>query len=402
MFKLPLKLKKREFPTTFAVADIGTNAVKCLIFQYDDQNKTLELKGANKQSLEQGVVRSGNIVDLDKTAVALDEALYRAGEGLDIQPDHIIFGVSGDLCISLVTTVRVTRPKPEPILQKEIDEVNDKTIDSAYSEAHDLLLKNKGDIETELALITKANVYTKLDNDYIHKLEGESGTKIETATYTAFSPEYHLNHLQELASLMKMDILAITSNLYSITEVIKRKNKVVDGIIIDVGSSSTQVGIVFGGGLVASKSLSIGGSHFTKKLSRDFNLTLAEAEKLKYEYLVGNLQDSDIIKIESSLTDVANTWLEGLEIVFGEFEGVKTFASDIYLTGGGSKVPVLNDALETKPWTKSIPFKKPPEFNKINAQNLDFIKDITGILEHSEFVVPATLSVIYLEMLKQK
>lgn len=402
MFKLPFRLKSQKFPNVFVVADIGTNAVKCLVIEYDGQEQRMEIKGAYKQNLEQGVVRAGNIIDIEKTAAALDEAIFKSTEGLEEQPTHIVFGVSGDLNTSLVTTVRVTRANPDEITQKELNEINARMVDSAYAEAQEIMLKNKGDPDTELNTITTTDIYTKLDGIQKDPLVGQAGQKLEIAKYTAFSPVYHTSHLQELASMMKLEILAIASTLYALTELIKRANSSFDGIIIDVGSSSTQIGVVFGGGLVASKTLNLGGTHFTKKLSQEFNINMGDAERLKHEHVMGNLPDSDMIKVENVLSDIANTWVEGLEIVFGEFEGVKTFAHNIYLTGGASRLPILVDTLETKPWTKAIPFKRPPEFNRMDNRNLEFIKDMTGILEHSEFIVPAALSLVYLELLKSQ
>lgn len=407
MLKLPFKLnfKQKQESNSFLTIDLGSNAVKCLAFRYDDtatgSEHRLTLIGQGKELIEPGVIRAGNIVELEKLTEAIDNAIFSATEGMEEELNDVVFGVGGDLCTCLTTTAKVKRgDSSAEITQNEIEEIQGRIFSAATTRAAEVISRTTGDIENSIEIITSSIVYTRIDGKLVESALGKTGKNLQTAVFTSFVPTHHLNNLGDIASLLKLRIKAVTSNMYGVVQTLKKakNDPALDGIVIDIGSETTEVGVFFGGGVVASKTLGIGGNHFTAELSRTMGFSLIEAERKKHEYSFGNLDDSELIKIENSLNEITNTWLSGLELLFSEFDGVKTFATDIYLAGGGSKVPLILEALENKPWTKSIPFKEPPRFHKITTQDVRFVQDITGGADQIEFVVPKALSVVYLEI----
>jgi cell division ATPase FtsA len=406
MWKLPFNLnlgglKKSNPKDTFFTIDIGSNSVKALTFKLDKEQSILQLVGTGIEHLEPNVVRAGNIIEVETGVVpALDSALFSATEGLDEEITDAIFGVGADLCTCLMTSVRINRGTTEPISKKELDNINSKILESSYTRAQDKVTKSTGNLEPDIEMISKSVVYAKLDDKFRNQLEGQTAQKIELAIFTAYVPAYHLKALQNIAKLLKLNILAIVPNMYALGQMLKlaNKNNRMDSIIIDIGSDTTEVGIMFGGGMVTTKVLSLGGNQFTRHLSDYTGLSISEANNKKHEYTFGNLPDDEIGRIESGLTEAGNLWLSGMEILFADFTGVKTFPTEIFLTGGGSKLPLVDELLENKPWTKSIPFREPPLFNKIGAKDLKHIYDTTGIADQEEFIVPMCLSVAFLEM----
>ena len=278
---------------------------------------------------------------------------------------------------------------------------------AARENTSDLLLhlvffsKKTGDLETTLELITTSIVYTKLDETEHHSLEGLTGRTIEMAIFNVFTPKYFLKTLEDLASMLNLNILAITSYLYDIGESLKRtkKNTKLDCVIVDIGSDTTDVAVLFGGGIVTSNTLNMGGRQFTRHLSNKTGLNFAEAEKKKYDYTFAKLDEKSSEELEIYLEEVTNFWLSGMELLFNNFEGIKTFSSDIYLTGGGSKLPLVTEFLRERPWTKSIPFKEPPIFTKLTAKDIAYVLDTTGEADKEEFIIPLALSSIYLELM---
>lgn len=403
MFKIPFKLKHKAHKDVFLTIDIGSQTVKCMVFKVNTDTTNpakLKLVGIGKEWLEPFSVRSGNIVDLDKVAKATDAAIYKATEGLGLDIDDVIFGVSGNVCTCTVTTGKATRKKEQVITAKELEDIDKRILEAAYDKAQELVAKKTGNYDVDLELITTATVYTKLEGNYEKNAAGKTGSEIETALFTAYTPKYYISTLEKLASMLNLNILAVTSNLYALVETLKLSYNTdyLDGIVIDIGSDTTDVGLVFGGGIVASKSMQIAGNHFTKQISSETGLTFAEAEKKKYEFSYGHMNDADAVQFLNKVNTINNLWLNGLEILFSDFDGVKTFASKIYLTGGASKLPTIVEALETNPWTRSIPFKEPPEFVKVNIKDIKHVTDAIGEADKAEYMVPIALSVIYLEI----
>lgn len=408
MFKLPkidLKsFKPKTDDNSFFTIDIGSDSIKCMVFEVDgiDSNK-VKLIGAAKEILEPGVVRAGNIIELEQVAESIDSALFRATEKLEQNVSSAVFGIGGDLCINSTTTARVKRSKKSEIDSNEFDSITEKLISSAYNQAQENIYKATGNTDTDINLITTSTVYTKIDGNYVDSLKENIGQNIEYALFTAFSPNYHLDAISDIASMLKLDIKAITSNMYAFMQALKydENSKYLDAVLIDIGGEKTEVNIIFGGGIVTAKTLPVGGNHLTISLSQETGLTFTEAQRKKHDYTYGNLAESEIISIETPLNEATSIWLSGLELLFSDFNGVKTFPTDILLTGGSSKLPLISEDLQTKPWTKAIPFKEPPEFSKITADKFGFIQDTIGSTQDEELAIAAALSIVYLEIMEK-
>jgi cell division ATPase FtsA len=397
MVRLPFFSKSTEEQNKFLTIDINSSNVKCVAFYKEDSQ--LKIIGSGAQNLESGSVRAGNIVDLQNTLDATVAAADQATRNLEERLNNAIFGVTGDLCVGLTTTIRSKRKNTEPISKKELQSLYEKIKEATYIQAQNEYLQMMGNSDTELEIITSSTVFANLDKNEADTLEGKSGSLIETAVFSAFTPGYHLEALAELSKKTGLDILAVGSELYAITQFIKlASSDNVDFVVIDVSSDTTNVAVVFGGGIVATKSLNVGRFHFIEGISNKMGLTISEAERMLNAYIGGNLAQSESSIVQGSLEDSLDIWLEGLELLFGEFSGVKTFSSKIFITGEGADLPDLLTLAKEEPWTKGIPFKSPPDFRRINLMDLDKISDSTGRVSASGWIPTACLSIIYEEM----
>ncbi len=396
MVKLPfnLNLGSKKLPGEFLAIDIGSKSIKVLAYEHLPTGE-LKIVGIGSETTPPNSIRAGNIIEVESVAEALDDAIFQATDRLENDVNSAIFGVGGAQCTCLTTTVKVTRGTTAEITQKELNNINQKIIIAAYESAYETLARSAGDTETELKPITTYTIYSVLDGKLTPNLLGQTGSKLEIATFTAFAPNYHLAALQKICSLLKLNNLAIASNMYALTKSLNLQ----DAVVIDIGGDTTDVGVVFGGGVVASKVLNIGGMHFTRQLSNATGLTINDAEQKKLDFSLGSLQDNHTLLVENCLADVSKIWLNGLSLLFAEFDGVKTFASDLFLLGGASKLQLIMQGLENEPWTKAIPFKEPPTFSKISLDNMKHLHDATGNANQPEFVNALALAVIYKEML---
>ena len=228
---------------------------------------------------------------------------------------------------------------------------------------------------------------------------GMEGKKFVLAVFTAFAPTYHLDTLQEISSKAGIDLLAVAPTLYSLVKSLSfSKNTDFDGVLMDIGGEVTEVGVVFSGGIVDTRSLDIGGNHFTHELSSNMDLSLQDAEHRKMEYSYGRLAESDALLVQGYMDNLLDIWLHGIELLFQDFVGVKTFAPKIYMVGGGAELPDIYEVTSKEPWTRSIPFKSPPEFIKLSMEDLPMVVDKTGKVHGMEDIGPASLSIVYLEL----
>ncbi len=398
--KLPFNFGRKEESTRFFTVDIGSNLVKVLAFNSETNEKGsyCAITGIGTHPLAEDSTRGGIIVNIEDVASAVAAATALASNEEDAI-DQAIFGVGGNLSVGLMTTVRVTRGSSVPVSEGELEEIFARTYEAAQDQAQHKILETNGNAEMDIQMITSSVVYTKLDGKVLKNVVGEVGQKLEIAIFTAFVPTYHLDILQEIATACGLEILAVGSTMYSLVKSLGfSKGRDFDGIIMDVGGAVTEVGVVFSGGIVDTRSIELGGAHFTFELSRGMDLSFSDAEHRKLEYSYRRLTESDELLVRGYMDNLLDTWLMGIELLFQEFSGVKTFAPEIYLVGGGAELPDIYEVVSKEPWTRSIPFKSPPEFSKLSLEDLRLVVDRTGKAQGLEDLVPAALSLIYLEL----
>ncbi len=401
MFKLPIKPAHTTGNNKFFTVTIDSDSIKAVLFYHDQVNSSsLKIIGTGKQFLEPNNVRGGVVIDPDQTAEKLRLVLEQALDGNEDEDNDVIFGVGGSLVNSFVTTAKVKRADPAQIIsQQELNEVINKITQAATIEAQKIVLQTNGDGEADLELITSAVVYTKVDGTNTKELLTKTGDTLEVALFTAFTHAYHVKSLQLLAKKLKLNIMAIGSEMYCITKhLCLSKGKNLDCIIVNMDNDFTEVGVVFGGGIVATKTLDIGSMHLNRAISKETGLQINEAEKMKRTYAYGKLTQSESSLVHSCIKNPINIWLEGIKLLFEEFSGVRKFAPMVYLVNEAAELPDILDVLQSEPWERSISFTAPPSYTKITLRDLNSVTDSTNTLGSLEFITNSALSIVYLEM----
>lgn len=397
MIKLPFLKKQTKMVPKFLTLDISADGVKCLVFY--KENGSLKIIGSGKSYLEAGEVRNGLIVDLDATAAAAQEAINLATNNLEDNIENVIIGVTSDICVENVTTAKITRGSQQPITEPEIEKFNQKIINSAEMQVQKYYADNKGDPDTELQMITSSVVYTKLDGEMFDNLLEQEGKIVEIALYNAFCPVFHIENLQKLGKKLRLNILAISPINFSVLKALKKSElESSDLVLTQIGADFTNVGVIFGGAIIKNRSLHIGHVHFVEELARIMGITKVEAGKVLKSHANNTLSQSESVVVQNCLTDILDNWRDGIELLFTDFSGIKTFASHIYLFGEGVQIPEIEDELSKSPWTKNIPFKSPPNIYVLLVSDLDKIADATGSVVSHEWVGIASLAYIYEEL----
>lgn len=392
------KFKLKNKNNAFFIVDIGSQTIKTLAVTQDQTQITVI--GANKEWLEPRTVRSGYIIEQQKFTNALDNSLFKTLEDTHHNTNDVVFGISGSIVDCTVTTARITRGQRSEISKKEVDQIYDQVLQTAFNKAYENLIYSTGNDSIKLELVTSQPMTIKLDGNNVQHLENQIGNIVEIVMFSAFTPLHHLQTIQDIAKDLDLNIIAITPIDYSLNEALKiyKKDKNLDAILIDVGGDTTEISIIFNGYVTAKKSVNIGGNHYTSAISKSINISFAEAEKLKYDYTFNNLKESELVYFENIINEVNELWISSIELLFSDFEAIKTFPSNIYLTGGASKLPMIKDSLENSPWTKNIPFKEPPTINDLLTSELSFITDLTGKTQPTEFVNSCGLSTVLFEI----
>ncbi len=404
MINLPFfkKSATNSDDSRFLTVTIDSDYVRCAVF-YNESGK-FKILGIGKEPIDQGKVRSGSIIYHEQVAQALQTAATKALEEVGGEISDVIFGVSGDLCLGLMTTIKAKRTHPAPITQREINDLFEKIGDSANNQALNDFMQINGNPSNELENVTNSTVYMKIDGQKTLSLHDKLGSVIEMAVFNAFVPAYHLKSLQKVAKEAGLNILAVGSEMYSLVQTVHNNTHETDFIVVEIDGDFTTVATVFAGGIVGTRTLNIGFKHMVEGISERMGITAMEADKMLKSYINHKLSQGEATIIQGALKNTLDVWISGLELLFSEFSGVKTFAPKIYFTGEGVDVPDLWTILQQDGmgWSRSIPFKSPPELKKLTFMELNNVTDSTNKINTLEWIPTISLSAIKLEMDKEE
>lgn len=384
--------------------DVGTKFVKAAIFKVID-NK-VNVIGYSRAQQQSNAMHSAMIVNLENvistTDICVGQAIASAEEvtGEEIKlPEKVILGIAGELVKGVTVIADYEREKPDKkIDQKELDEVVAKVKEELFS-------KVEKDIAEELGLNVDQvdEIDTKIVSAYIDQVKidnplGFTGTNAQLSIYSTFSPGLHLNSLRELVSRLGLELLDLVVEPYAISRSLKDSHKEsFSGIIIDIGGGTTDVAIVQKGAVMGTKMFAFGGQVFTKRLSKDFDMSMDEAEQLKLDYSNQKLNELKAKKVKASLEKDIPIWTEGVEVALADFDDIKDYPDHMYFCGGGALLPDIKSGLQSHPWLQVLPFQKFPKMSYIFPNQLEGLIDHTKKLIDPMDVAPASLALMIFE-----
>jgi cell division ATPase FtsA len=397
MLKLPFWEKIPTDENRFLSININAKDIKCLTFYFDGD--TFKIVGSGKIDLPEGVVRNGVVIDKDIVVQALKDVVTDTTKDLSVKVNRAIVGLDGGETFGLATTIRLKRPTEETIQKEEIDELYARISDASRIQANNRITQVNGNTAPKLDMITTSEIYLKVEGQNVAVLEGQHGEMVEACVYNAFAPSDHVKNLQNLIKKAGLDIIAIGSQMYALVEWLKmppRESN--DFVLISVAEDSTDVGVIFGGGIISTKTLNIGYLHFREAVKNKMGLSTNEVENILKIYNLGKLAASEASVVKNCLSEPLKIWVSGLKVLFEDFEGVKTFASKIFLTGCGAELPDVIETVKENAWTKTVPFKANPEFEKISLSDIKKVVDSTDSIKTNDWIYVCAASIIYKEI----
>jgi len=379
----------------FYTIDIGSDSIKIVLSEIFKEEYKLKIIDVIKIAQDLDVYKNGKILNEEKILNSLKEALERLKQKHSLKCKNAVICISAPNSRTIMTTLKVTRQSKSPISSEEGTEITGKLLENAYMSLSNVLYEESLTENNELEMIDMQSVYLRCDDRVVLDIEGEEANEVEICYSVSFADSKFIHQMSLLIKKVGLEIFSFVPASTSILNALKKlKKEKLDGVILNVGASSTEAVVCFGGGIYLNKSIPIGGSDITKELSLKLKRPYLDAEKIKRLYSMGKLNPKDSATVLNIINSILNYWHAGIEELFKNFSGVKTFAPDFYLVGGGSDLPDVKEQLFEEPWTKSIPFKSSPEFKKIELNKLKEI-ELTSEIKSSEDLLPILCAYYY-------
>lgn len=400
-------LKKSDNQNAIIALDIGTEIVKAVLFVVEEKHnasgeiigKRGIIKGIGKVRQRLGDMQSSVVTDIASVVHNCQEAIHMATQEAGLKPNQLVMGIAGEFVKGATSTITYRREEADAKINlSELRNIVHKLQWRAFAEVRKQLSDETGHPEIDVKLVNTAIVDVRIDGYKVTNPLGFQGKEVQMSIFNSFAPLAHFGAIQSIADDLDLDLLSIVSEPYALSRCMDFEDGDLSAIFIDVGGGTTDIAVVSNGSVAGTKMYAIGGRTFTKRLSVELNISFMEAEKLKVAYTSDKLEQ----KSRKIVTDIINNdveiWLEGIVLALSEFKNVDVLPSKILLSGGGTHLPEIRDALNNRKWHKKLPFGRTPEARFIQPSDLTNIIDETKKLKDQQDITPMALVNIGMEL----
>jgi len=337
--------------------DLGSSYVRAALGKQNAEG-TIEIVSI-AQVPTSGHVSKGEIININKTAQAISEALRTVTSSVSgkVQDLSYVSNITGSHIKVHPFTIQQVRENPRnPVSEKEIYDLTQRAKKSIYENnhcvLHTLTLGFKVDQSKE-TLEPIGMVGTMLNGDYLFVTADEE--KLDTLKQTIKA--------SDLSSINEG--MTFFSQLATGQSVLSDEEKNAGVVLVDMGSGTTEISVYQNNRLRHSKVLPWGGDLITEDISIGLNISLEHAESLKTKYGSSLSKEIDVkeivlipgiagrkptpisaknlaIIIEERIRELsAAIWVEITKIADPE-----SLKAGIVIVGGGAQLPDISETIQ--------------------------------------------------------
>ncbi len=331
--------------------DIGTTKV-CAIVGRANQYGKVDILGMGKVSSHGGVTR-GVVSNIDKTVMAIQEAIKEAALKSNVDIRKVQVGIAGAHINSLQHKGMIIRNDRE-------SEINKDDLEKLENDMFKLAVKPGDRIIHVLP-----QDYTVDDEPGILDPVGMSGVKLEGNFHIITGQISAAKNIYKCVEKSGLKVSELALEPLASAEAVLSKEELEAGVVlVDIGGGTTDVAIFHDGIIRHTAIIPYGGNIITEDIKEGCNVMKAHAEALKIKFgsaLANELSENEIVSIpgirgrEAREISIKNLSMiiqarveEILELVYYEIKAsnVKNLAGGIVLTGGGSQLKHISQLAE--------------------------------------------------------
>ena len=264
---------------TILAIDIGSAKTAAVIANYDKNNFDLSISGVGIAH-SKGIKR-GTIVNIDHAAKSIKQAYLDAKRIAGVDTNKAIISISTSYTKSIISFGIVNIPGNEI----KIKEVN---------RAIQLALHN-ANIPKDYTVLQAIPFNFKVDDlSEIEDPLGMSGSRLEVSVHIIAIQKSGLENIKKTITQAGLEIENLVSSPYaSGLSILKEDEKELGVAIIDIGATTSDLGIFTNKSFRYTNTLGVGSHHITNDLSIALHTPITDAEliKLNFEKLVKNEEE---------------------------------------------------------------------------------------------------------------
>jgi cell division ATPase FtsA len=355
-----------------SILDPGTSAVKALVVELEDNKATILGRGRTQHL--GGLAADGSIGNLDTLKAACEGALRQAEDatehtrGHKIVPDVALFSVPSAWLCGATGYGSVERPELETAI--EVTEFPEPLARAGRQALRHLgRVTGPGDWELLDATLISFSVNDNPVTDPV----GFRGHLLAAEVFVVAAPRQALASLRQIADALQLEPPRLVAEPLALAAVSPS-----DGLIVQVGAASTGLILTRSRAPIAFDSVLQAGTTWTRTCIDRFRLSPARAEAALRAYAGDGLNADEKEAMQKTLQPVLDAWLSELTGTLQSWSNNKlTWSPSIYLCGGASAIPGVQETMARARWVDVLPFSRTPDTRIWDGSNASQVTDLT-------------------------
>lgn len=364
-----------------ALLDLGASGARAMLVAV--QSDSVEVLGYGRTAGDGRAMRREFVSDLAEEALGAAEQETTRYRALPAIADVGLIGVSGPHLTAEPIVLRLPRQMSEEPLERHEIVTAFGRVRRRIEEQRDALASEQKVPQT---IIGSEVVGLYVDVHEVKGLPGPAGTPLAAATCGFILPDAQIDALNAVAADLELELVDMVPAL----QAVGRALPISDAVILDVGHTHTGVAVVEGRRLSHSRSISYGGASFTNSIQTALGISGRAAEVAKHRFALGQGSDEGRHQVATALASGIANWVEMVAQELAIVAGQAPLPEQIFLFGGGSRLPALLTELRTYKWPSEL-FEHPPSVDTLYPHQLQRIRDPHGLLQTVDQVGVAAL-----------
>jgi len=320
-----------------AALDVGSSKIRVVLGELSENGEKIKVI-TSVETCAKGM-RKASVEDMESLSHCVTEAIEKAEKESGHKIEKVSIGIAGKHVKSTTKNIKFNFSKKDTV-------IGEKDLENLYKMAQEEMVKPH-------EKVIKKEVYNiRVDNSGILKHPvGMVGSFIEGDVHLITVDIAQLESLVEVVNKAGKGVENITLNSYaSAQSVLTYEDKKMGVALIDIGEGSTDLIIFKNDKLIYSKSIPLGGMHYTNDIGYILQLGKKDAENLRNLCQNRRLEESIYLQVDgekkkysvSSVRDIIDARSEDIlkyVMVAIEESGFKGYLGNgVILTGGAVMV----------------------------------------------------------------
>lgn len=388
---------------SFIVLDIGTFSVKGLYGEVKSSELVISAF-SNREYIGAGDINidgSFNSEGITNTCRAVLTELKKSVTRRRRFTNKVVLGIGGGFVRGKTLTQSYIRDYPsEELGEGEFSNIVQKMQQRNYEQIRRDFKRETGRSELEVYLLNGALEDIKIDGHEVVNPIGFTGKEVSCGLFNSYIPKKHLELFEGIIKSLKLELVSVISQPHAVfSSLMYNGIAPADFVLIDIGGSATEISLARKGRLDDIRSISMGGSSFTKSISETLKVEFLEAENIKRIFAGEGVARYAAKRIEETVAADTGLFVRGLEMILSDLSQVSLLPSKIYMYGGGSRIPVISKAIKQPQWRASLSFSAKPVLTMLAPSRVGCT---TRILKDDVlWTVPFSIARMYVEEKKR-